>query len=166
MMPAIVRNYIVTSLSGTPDVAERLLKDIHSDDPRWDIRPDPERFTLREIVAHLADWEPIHLERLQRIRAEENPLLPDVDEAVLAAENDYAHSDPHGSLEWLRGGREKLVKELESLIPEEWTLPGQRERVGPVTVEVLAVFVAAHDGYHLRQIAQWIAIAEAPQPGA
>ena len=161
MMPAVVRNYLISALSGTPDLAERLLKDIHADDPRWDFRPDPARFTLREAVAHLADWEPIHLERVRRMRAEENPTLPDVDEGRLAVENDYAHSDPHGSLEWLRGGRQELVKELESLASEEWMLPGNRERVGPLTVETLTAFIAAHDGYHMRQIAQWLTLAEA-----
>ena len=66
MMPAAVRKYLLSALAGTPVVADRLLLDVHADDPRWDFRPEPDRFTLREVVAHLADWEPIHLERLTR----------------------------------------------------------------------------------------------------
>src|SRR5258705_4276683 len=108
MTPPAVHKYLVVALGGMPDVAERLLKDLHTEDPRWDFRPDPARFTLREVVAHLADWEPIHRERIQRMLEEDNPMLPDVDETKTSVDNDYAHSDPHGSLEWIRGGRQKL----------------------------------------------------------
>jgi uncharacterized damage-inducible protein DinB len=163
MMPAKVHQYLVSALSGTPDVVERLLKELSADDPLWDFRPDPERFSLREVVAHLADWEPIHLERISRMLAEENPTLPDIDEGKMAADNDYAHSDPHGSLEWLRGGRQKVVQRLETLMSDEWTRPGYRETIGEITIEVQATFIAAHDGYHTRQIAQWLALAEAAQ---
>src|SRR5205807_3137623 len=112
MMPPAVHKYLIVSLGGTPEVAERLLKEVPADDPRWDFRPDPARFTLREVVAHLADWEPIHLERIRRMLEEENPVLPDVDEEKTAVDNDYAHSDPHGSLEWIRGGRQKIVHQV------------------------------------------------------
>lgn len=165
MMPAAVHKYLIAALSGLPDVAERLLAGLHTDDPRWDFRPDPARFTLREVVAHLADWEPIHRERIRRMLEEDNPLLPDVDEQKTAIDNDYAHSDPHGSLEWIRGGRQKVVQLLETLGAEEWERPGFRDPVGPVTIEVLATFIAAHDGYHLRQIAQWLTLADAARQG-
>jgi uncharacterized damage-inducible protein DinB len=161
MMPAVVREYLIAAMSGTPEVAERLLRDLQADDPRWDFRPDAARFTLREVVAHLADWEPIHIERITRMQEEVNPTLADIDEGKMAVENDYAHSDPHGSLEWLRGGRQKLVRQLGALTPEEWTRPGYRESIGPVSIEILAAFIAAHDGYHTRQIVQWLALAEA-----
>lgn len=166
MMPAVVRKYLIAALSGTPEVVERLLLDLHADDPRWDLRPDPARFSLREIVAHLADWEPIHLARLGRMLTEENPILPDIDEGKMAVDNDYAHSDPHGSLEWLRGGRQKLMKDFEALSSDQWIRSAMRETVGPLTVEEFAAFIAAHDGYHTRQIAQWLTAADAAQSGA
>jgi len=165
MMPPAVRKYLISALAGLPDVAERLLKDLSSDDSRWDFRPDPTRFTLREVVAHLADWEPINLERVQRMLTEENPTLPDIDEGKLAIENDYAHSDPHGSLEWIRGGRLKFVQELQTIDPVNWSRTGIRESVGPLTVETFATLVAAHDGYHTRQIAQWLTQAESGHDG-
>ena len=161
MMAPVIRKYLLFALAGTPDVVERLLKDLDADDPRWDIRPNPDRFTLREVVAHLADWEPIHLERIVRMLEEEDPTLPDVDEGAVAIENDYAHSEPHGSLEWLRGGRLELVQKLETLGDAEWSRSGVRVTIGAVTIETLAAFILAHDGYHTRQIAQWLSSAEA-----
>ena len=161
MLPSVIRKYLVSALAGTPDVVERLLKDLDADDPRWDFRPNPDRFTLREVAAHLADWEPIHLERIVRMLEEENPMLPDIDEGAVAIENDYTHSEPHGSLEWLRGGRQKVIQKLETLGDAEWVRPGVRVTIGAITVEILAAFILAHDGYHTRQIAQWLSLAEA-----
>ncbi len=166
MMPPAVRSYLIAALSGTPDVAERLLNDLDTDDPRWDFRPDASRFTLREVVAHLADWEPINLERITRMQEDDNPMLADIDEGKMAADNDYANSDPHGSLAWMRSGRQKFVARLGTLRDEEWTRAGHRERLGPMTIEIFAALVTAHDGYHMQQIAQYLTLAGAARPSA
>ena len=94
MLPPPVRKYLLTSVGSTPKILASLLKGVSGEDAVWDKRPDPERFTLREVVAHLTDWDPIHIERINRILAEEEPLLPDMDEGQIAIENDYAHQDP------------------------------------------------------------------------
>ena len=163
MMPPKVRKYLVSALSGTPEVIGRLLQDLPDDDPRWDIRPESNRFSLREVVAHLADWEPINLDRLRRMRWEDNPSLPDIDESTLAVENDYSQSDPHGSLEWIRGGRQALMAEIETLAESEWSRTGVREGVGLLTIELFVTLVLAHDGYHSMQIAQWLTLTDDTQ---
>ena len=56
------------------------------------------------MLAHLADWEPIFLERFQRTRREAEPILPDYDEGRIALERDYAHSDPLANLARFRTG--------------------------------------------------------------
>src|SRR5437879_4197786 len=61
MLPVFARKYVLAGLTGSPDVLEALLKDVGPNDPAWDKRPDPERFTIREVLAHLADWEGIFL---------------------------------------------------------------------------------------------------------
>lgn len=48
------RKYLVGALDGAPDVFESLLAGLT--DAEIDRRPDPDRFTLREMMAHLADW--------------------------------------------------------------------------------------------------------------
>ncbi|HLJ53630.1 MAG TPA: DinB family protein [Chthonomonadaceae bacterium] len=164
MMPEKAREYLLAALAGTPEVLERLLAGVHAEDRRWDFRPDSSRFTLREAVAHLADWEPIHVERLCRLRDETDPSLPDVDEGEVAIENDYAHSDPHGSLEWMRAGRQQLLHALETLPADAWTRPGLREGVGHITIESFVAMIAGHDGYHLRQVAQWLTLADLALP--
>jgi hypothetical protein len=165
MLPPFARKYVLIALSGTPDVLDGFLKALPSDDPRWDFRPDPERFTLREMIAHLADWNPIFQERVTRICAEEAPVLPDRDEGQIAVDRDYAHSDPQASLSRFRAGRAQLLAYLQSLEPEQWERTGSYmadhpRGSGAITVEDWAVQVVAHDGYHTQQTAQWLAAAK------
>src|SRR5260221_4140057 len=156
MMLPVTRKYITTALSGTPDVLEALLKGRTSDDSLWDFRPDPERFTLREMIAHLADWETIFLERFQRTRSETEPFLPDCDEGKLAVERDYSHTDPLANLARFRTGRAALTEFLRSLEEADWERSGFREPYGLMTLAIQAAQTLAHDGYHTQQVAQWL----------
>ncbi len=150
--------YVLAGLEGTPDVLERLLHDQPAEGAGWDFHPDPERFTLREIVAHLADWDSIFRGRLERMRDEADPSLPDMDEGQIAIERDYAHSNPLDSLARFRRERALTVERLRGLPTDAWERPGRRENLGSMTIESLAVMILGHDGYHTRQVAQWVAM--------
>ena len=154
--PTPARNYLLKALAATPDILERLLIGRGSDDPIWDRSPDPIRFTLREMVAHLADWEPIWTERFVRTRDESRPFLPSIDEGQLAAARDYSHQDPIPNLARFRAGRQELVKVLDGLSNTDWDRVCEREFVGPLTLQMMATFVLSHDGYHLQQVVQWL----------
>lgn len=154
MLPETIRNYVLHGLRATPDVIERLLKDATAAD--YDRRPDPERFTIREVVAHLADWDPIWTERVELIARQDRPQLPDYDEGQLAIERDYAHADVAQQLARFRAGRERLMAALRDLPPEAWDRPGLRAW-GEVTVATLMEMVLGHDGYHMKQICDWLA---------
>ncbi len=152
-LPIAARDYLLKALSGTPYVLEALLKEV--DDSVWDKRPDPERFTLREVLAHLADWEPIWLERVTRIANDDRPFLPSVDESALAVENDYAASSPAESIQRYREGRSALIAYLSTLPDEAWDRTCDREFVGILNLQQQAFFALAHDGYHMKQVAEW-----------
>lgn len=156
MQPAYVKKYFLTALNASPEVLEAFLKAVPADDPRWDARPDPDRFTLREVVAHLADWDPIFLSRMERTAQEELPFIPDMDEGQVALDHDYAHLDPHAALARFRTGRAGLVVFLSGLADNDWNRVGMKEIHGPVTLERQAVMVLAHDGYHMEQVVQWL----------
>ena len=47
--------YLLPAIESGPKVVARLIQLIPN--YRWDIHGDPNRFTVREVVAHLADWE-------------------------------------------------------------------------------------------------------------
>lgn len=156
MQPAYVKKYFLSALNASPEVLEAFLKALPADDPRWDLRPDPERFTLREIVAHLADWDPVFTARMERTVKEELPFIPDMDEGQVALDHDYAHQDPHAALARFRTARAALVVFLSGLTDADWSRVAVKEIHGPVTLERQAVMILAHDGYHMEQVVQWL----------
>ena len=156
MLPVFARKYVLSGLSSTPDVLETILGGLDSSNSAWDFRPDPERFTLREMVAHLADWEGIFLGRLERIRDEDNPNLPDLDDGQIAIENDYAHQDPVDNLKRFRAGREKLMAFYNACTEDQWSRPGFREKLGAIDTGGQAVLMLGHDGYHNKQAIEWL----------
>jgi hypothetical protein len=148
-----LRRYLFAGLKAGPVVVERLLAGMSAEEADW--RPDPQRFTLREAIAHLADWEPIFLGRMQRICAEDSPVLEDMDEGVLAIEHNYAALDPFEQLARFRDGRAKLIAFLEERADSDWARVGNRPEIGDITLETIATLVPLHDNYHTAQIVQW-----------
>lgn len=157
-LPQAVRdNYLLAALAGTPAIFDGLLDGLGPADPRWDARPDPARFTLREMAAHLADWEPIFHARLQRTLTEDEPTLPDVDEEAAAIANDYAHADPIESLRRYREGRAATMELLSAVGGQVWQRSAVRPPViGPITLEAQVVLMLSHDCYHMRQAVEWL----------
>jgi hypothetical protein len=155
MLPERVRLYLLRGLETTPDLLDRLLGNV-TDPAIYDRRPDPERFTLLEVLAHLADWEEVFQQRLRQTLEEDNPPLLGPDPAQVAAERDYAHADPAECRARFRRGRAELLTVLRGLTPAQWERVGMHSEVGPLTLETQAVMIASHDGYHLHQILGWL----------
>ena len=155
MIPEGVKHYLLKSVEGTPIVLRTLLDGFPSDDPIWDQRPDPARFTLREMLAHVADWDVIFLGRIQRTVAEDNPTLPNCDEGRIAIDNDYAAQDPFETLERLSTNRAALVEYVKSLPDAAYDRVALRPEVGTLSIAMQVTLIAAHDGYHTRQAAEF-----------
>lgn len=145
-------DYILNGLEAAPRVQNRLLRGVSE----WDARPDPERFTLREMVAHLADWEEIWAMRVGRFLNEDHPMLESIDEGQLAAERDYAGQDPATNLRRYAEGRTKLVDLLRKLTLDSWSRTGHRQFVGDLTLFEMAALISGHDGYHLKQTVEFL----------
>ncbi len=154
MLPEKLHHYLLIDLESAPDVLAKLLEGVAGSG--WDKRPDPERFTLREVAAHLADWEAILLGRLVQTRDYDNALLQGLDEGQVARDNDYAHSDPMESLARYQAGRAKTVAFLRALSPEQWARSANHTELGLITIEAQAALIAFHDGYHRQQALEWL----------
>ncbi|MDR3707799.1 MAG: DinB family protein [Capsulimonadaceae bacterium] len=154
-IPAKNREYLLIALSGTPVILLGLLDGLKQDSPVWDRVVEQDRFTLREILAHLADIEPVFLGRIERIHKEDSPMLPNFDEEKAAIDHDYAHSDVEKSFARFQTVRARLIGVLEGLPEDAWLRTGVKDGV-TWTLHQWVVQTLAHDGYHLRQAAEWI----------
>ena len=156
MLPEKLHRYLLIDLESAPDVLARLLDGVSG--AAWDKRPDPDRFTLREVAAHLADWDQVFLGRLVQTRDADNALLQGLDEGQVALDNDYTHADPMESLARYRAGRAKTVAFLRAMTPEQWARSADHTELGPITAEAQAALIAFHDGYHRQQAVRYASL--------
>lgn len=153
MLQSRARSYLLIALDATPDVLDRLLAGV-TDSAAYDSRLAPDQFTLREILAHLADWTQIYRDRLVQTRDMENASLPSYDEGQLAVDHNYAQADPQASLQRFRAGRQELLSVLNGLSADQWNRSAIHSEYGSLTVDDQLALIAGHDGYHLQEIAR------------
>jgi uncharacterized damage-inducible protein DinB len=147
------------SLEGMPIVCGVLISMLAPDDPRWD-RPHPDRFTLREVLAHLADYDVRfndYLNKALAATATAPASVPSVTPDEVAVGRGYDHSDPEERLTALRASRSAMVATFRALADADWTAHAMTSsRHGTLNIDELATLFVAHDGYHVRQIAEYV----------
>lgn len=156
MLPRPPREMLIHALAGTPDVLDAMLKVLPLDSEQWDSRPQPERFTLREMAVHMADMETVWYQRVKRTSTESEPFLPNVDQDQLVIDNDYKHTNPLDGLARFRQSRAAFISLLESLPEAAWQRVAHREHVGHLSLQEQVVYTLMHDCYHTQQVAQWL----------
>ncbi|HLK16261.1 MAG TPA: DinB family protein [Fimbriimonadaceae bacterium] len=150
----MVNSYVLLGLEASPSVFERLLSVVPDD--LWDVRADPDRFTVREVYAHLAEWEPVLQARLSGTLLTDRFILPNYDPAELAIEHGYAKIDPEESVEKFRRGRAETVALIRSLPAAAYNRVGVHPIRGPMTIGDQINAMLGHDMYHIEQVSQHI----------
>ena len=142
--------YLLEGLASGPSVVETLIGRI--DAQHYDTVVSPDRFTVREIVAHLADWEAIWRERAEHGQAQTKGSVQAMDEGERASAQNYATWDVAESLAIYRQRRADFVERVRPMTSEEMDRAYQHPQYGPVTVWVHCVMLAGHDLYHIQQL--------------
>jgi len=115
-------------------------------------RPAPGKWSVAEILAHLADAEIAISWRLRQILSTDGIALQAFDQDSWAAAFDYAHRDPRLSLAHFRALREANVALLKAAPRKAWENHGMHAERGKETIAHMARMAAGHDQNHLQQI--------------
>ena len=110
------------------------------------------RFTPDEVMAHMADWEPIFYARMVQAVADPGSVLQVWDEGERAEQMCYADMDPASCLEAFRRSRAESVAWLHALPDHEWAKSALHPERGTLTVNDMAVTMLGHDVYHIKQL--------------
>jgi hypothetical protein len=121
-------------------------------DAQWDVALDKDRFTPREVIAHLADWEPIMLARMQSAVAHPGAAIEASDEGQMAEEHNYRGSDPKEQLKLFAARRAETIAWLRALPREAWDLSFLHPERGLQSIEDQANLFVGHDVYHGEQL--------------
>lgn len=118
-------------------------------------RPRAGGFALVEHAWHLADLDREgYGERIRRLLAEEEPLLPDFDGSRIARERDYFSRDIAEGARSFAAARSSNLRAMRALRPADWERAGTQNGVGRVTLADIPRLMAEHDASHRREIEQ------------
>jgi hypothetical protein len=146
--------YLLPSLEFGPLVVRRLLDRLPADRLDETLRPD--RFTPREVIAHLADWEPIMRDRLRIALERPGAEIPAYDEGQMAIDHRYAELDPVAQAELFIRERAETAALLRGLPAEAWEKHAFHPERGRQSVEDLANLLLGHDLYHIEQLTEYL----------
>jgi hypothetical protein len=139
-------------LEGTPDELARAVAGL---DAATAARPERAgKWSVLEVVQHLADSDLVWAYRVRRILAEERPAITGYDQDRWAERLRYRDGRLEDALALHRAVREGNLRLLRSLAPEELRRVGIHDERGEESIELLVKLYAAHDLVHLRQIAR------------
>jgi hypothetical protein len=114
----------------------------------------PGKWSVRQIVAHLADAEMVGAHRFRQVIAEDTPTLIAYDQDAWARNLDYARRKPKQSLETFRRIRAENYELLKGLPESAFDRAGNHSENGLMTLRTLLDGYAGHAESHARQLQQ------------
>ncbi len=114
-----------------------------------DAAPVPGKWSNRQVICHIADFEPVYADRMKRIIVEENPTMFGGDPDVFAAGLAYNERDIEEELQLLEAVRKHVARILTTLKPEQFERTGNHTEDGPISLEVLLQRITNHIPHHI-----------------
>jgi uncharacterized damage-inducible protein DinB len=150
-----IRGYLegkepIEVLATTPRQLARLIKGVSK--KKLAKRPAQDKWSVTEILAHLADTELVQGFRVRMILGASGVAIQGFDQDEWARYSNYATHDTALSLEAFRVTRERTVRLLKSLPQEAWERYGMHSERGKETVTHVTEMMAGHDLNHLKAI--------------
>jgi hypothetical protein len=133
-----------------PEVLATVLTGVFGEEE--DFTPAPGKWSIRQIVAHLADAELVGAHRFRQVIAEDNPTLVAFDQDAWTRNLDYARRKPKQSLETFRRIRAENYELLKELPESAFERSGNHTENGPMTLGRLLEGYAGHAETHARQL--------------
>ena len=133
-----------------PELLAVILTGVYGEEEDFTVAPG--KWSIRQIIAHLADGEIVGAHRFRQVIAEDSPTLVAYDQNLWSANLDYSRRKPKQSLETFRRTRAENYELLKELPHEAFERAGNHTERGRVTLRQLLEGYAGHDESHARQL--------------
>lgn len=150
--PASEMQPVISLLEKTPRVLETLLSDLPEELLQW--KPAADRWSIAEVLSHLAALEQVYAKRAMRMVAEDSPAIARYDLAGAAARGEYSRGSAGENLAHFSRTRRSTLALLTGLPPSAGARTGVHSELGTITLGQMLNEWANHDLGHLRQIAE------------
>lgn len=145
---------MIYSLSFAPKIVERLLRVFPTD--RLDERIMADRFTAREVIAHLAEYEQVVLDRIRAANASPGREVPAYDPDQAAEAHHYADKDVFHEAEVFESRRDMTTEYLEGLADADWDKTF-KVNGSETSIKDYMAKIMAHDLEHMHQLSLYLA---------
>ncbi len=117
-----------------------------------DAAPVAGKWSTRQVVCHIADFEPVYADRMKRVIAEDQPPLRGGDPDVFAAKLAYDERNIEDELLLIEAVRRHVAAILKTLPGEAFERTGLHSVDGPLSLETLLRRITGHIPHHIRFI--------------
>ncbi len=129
---------------------KKLMQGLSPKELRW--KPEAGKWSIAEIVAHLADTEIVASWRMRSVLGANGTTIQPFDQDSWASVFEYSKRDPKQSLEVFRVLRDNNLAMLKALPRERWDNYGMHEQRGKETISHMTRMFAGHDANHVLQV--------------
>jgi len=141
--------------AAAPKKLERLVKGASTAKLRK--KPAPGKWSVAEILAHLADAEVVISWRLRSVLGDPGIRVQAYDQNAWVTALHYEKRDPRKDIAHYRAQREANLALLKTLTPAQWKHCGLHSERGEESIEVIVRMIAGHDLNHIQQIERILA---------
>lgn len=117
-----------------------------------DAAPIPGKWSTRQIICHIADFEPVYADRMKRVIAEEDPPLMGGDPDLFAERLAYEQRDIEEEFQLMIAVRQHMGRILKSIDPDDFQRTGNHSRDGALSLTDLLSRITNHIPHHVQFI--------------
>ncbi len=133
-----------------PELVQRAVQNMGGE--QLDAKPIAGKWSTRQVVCHIVDFEPIYADRMKRVIAEECPTFFGGDPDVFAAHLAYERRAVDTELELMTACRRQMAEILRELKSDDFQRMGNHSEDGPLSLEKLLQRIVGHVPHHVRFI--------------
>ena len=111
--------------------------------------PVPGKWSSRQVLCHIADFELVYADRMKRVIAEDAPTFFGGDPDTFAAGLAYQTRDAQEELQLIESIRRHMTRILRSLDTQDFLRTGNHRESGPLALVQLLEGITSHLPHHV-----------------
>lgn len=115
----------------------------------WDKTPIAGKWSIRQVLCHLADSEIVYADRMKRVLAEDNPTFFDADPDKFVPALHCRARQPENELAVVAAIRAHMLAILRACDAKDFARTGVHSSAGPLTLADLLDRVTGHLPHHV-----------------
>ena len=97
---------------------------------QMDAKPIPGKWSTKQVICHIADFEPVYADRMKRVIAENEPMMMSGDPDLFAARLAYDQRDVEVELDFIEATRKHMGAILLSLVLSDFHAKAITRKMG------------------------------------